>query len=742
MELLDKMNEPPLTLKYRPRRFEDVVGQVVPRLVLQRMLQTNTVRPVLLFFGSFGNGKAQPLNAQVLTPTGFRTMGDLKIGDPVIDPEGQPSEVTGIFPQGVQDIYRVTFSDGSSCECTADHLWPVCRPRSRRHQGNSSKEVCTLKDIPRYALRHGGDSSWTLAAELRSDLDFVDGNIPLDPYVVGLLLGGGHLPLNGSVLFGSADAELIDACRQGVSTLGVTLVQTDVKRSNAARWFRLSDSECEDGVRQSVVRSILGLLGMLVSSNQKFVPEMYKISSAKTRLAVLRGILDMDGSARPGGAELSSASYQLCKDVQWLARSLGFRASEVGSVSHNYWNDQHQEQIVAKDHHRVLIYRSPEMPELFNLTRKQVKACRLNARLGMASRRFVSVEFVRRAEAQCISVSAPSSLYVTDDFIPTHNTTLARIFAAALNCEKDDVSARPCGRCAPCEAVAAGHSADVIEVDAASSGLVDDVRKLRQSLQFASAARYRAMILDEAHELTDRGFQTLLKTLEEPPENTIFILVTTERDRVPDTIQSRCLSLEFRKLTSVQIRARLRQIADAEGLTEQGLAPEELLTAIAERANGAARDAVGLLDQARLVGVRSSAQLAALLGEVDHGVRVLTALAPDGAGTVDYPAAFVAVSEALRSAPRAAVVVGSVVAALRVLLAGQGDTAPMTGGLAELALRIPPQRAAYAMRVIWDFYARVGGVAEGQAGLDLLVVRLGEALAGSATPGASVRGTS
>ena len=232
----------------------------------------------------------------------------------------------------------------------------------------------------------------------------------------------------------------------------------------------------------------------------------------------------------------------------------------------------------------------------------------------------------------------------------TGKTSLARVLVAALNCEKEDPTARPCGSCSTCEQTALGQSADVTEVDAASSGLVDDVRALRESLQFAPHGRYRCQILDECHELTAKGFQTLLKTLEEPPPNTIFILATTERSRVPDTILSRCLSLEFRRLTVAQLTERLRQIADAESID----ASDELLAAIASRADGAARDAVGLLDQARLVHVQTPAQLAELLGEVDHGASILAALAPDPAGTVDYDAAFAAASAALYAAPRPA----------------------------------------------------------------------------------------
>lgn len=313
---------------------------------------------------------------------------------------------------------------------------------------------------------------------------------------------------------------------------------------------------------------------------------------------------------------------------------------------------------------------------------------------------------------------------------------MARILVAALNCEKDDVSARPCGACPTCVAVSVGQSSDVVEVDAASSGLVDDVRELRALVQYAPHGRYRAIILDEVHEMSAKGFQTLLKTLEEPPPDTVFILATTELGRVPDTIASRCLSLEFRKLTSSQLASRLRQVAAAEGIP----ASDELLVAIAARADGAARDAVGLLDQVRLVGVQTPQQLGTLLGETDHGSRILAALTPDAAGTVNYEAAYEATEEALCAAPRPAAVVTSVVTALRRLLAAQGAGQAPDPALATLVETIPPARVVASMRAVWDFYVRVQPATDSTAALDLLVVRLGEALAGVTTPGASARG--
>jgi DNA polymerase III subunit gamma/tau len=321
-------------------------------------------------------------------------------------------------------------------------------------------------------------------------------------------------------------------------------------------------------------------------------------------------------------------------------------------------------------------------------------------------------------------------------------TSTARIFAASLNCEKEEISDRPCGQCDTCESITQGVSTDVTELDAASSGLAEDMRELRQVVRYVPHNRYRVIILDEAHEVTSKGFQTILKTLEEPPPNTVFILVTNEPSQVPDTIVSRCFSIEFHRLTGEQLFTRLRQVADAENLTEAGLASDDLLTALVARAHGAVRDALQLLDQASLARVRTPAQLVTLLGEVNLGVRLVTLLAgtqrSDGTREVDYPAVFAAVREALCVVPTADEVVTQVVTILKNLLSATATQQPEPE-LAGLVAEIPPTRIVLTFRVIWDYYNRVKPLIDSYASLDLFMVRVAEALSGASKPGDSAR---
>jgi DNA polymerase-3 subunit gamma/tau len=177
----------------------------------------------------------------------------------------------------------------------------------------------------------------------------------------------------------------------------------------------------------------------------------------------------------------------------------------------------------------------------------------------------------------------------------TGKTTMARLLAKAVNCLDEDVAARPCNRCRICQAINEGRLLDLIEMDAASHTGVDNVREaIRDKVGFRpSEARYKVYVIDEVHMLSTSAFNALLKTLEEPPEHVIFCLATTEPHRILPTIVSRCQRFDFRRIPRSAMVARLRFIAEQEGIQID----DEALGFIAQSATGSARDAISLLDQ-------------------------------------------------------------------------------------------------------------------------------------------------
>ncbi|MFZ1040657.1 MAG: DNA polymerase III subunit gamma/tau [Anaerolineales bacterium] len=188
----------------------------------------------------------------------------------------------------------------------------------------------------------------------------------------------------------------------------------------------------------------------------------------------------------------------------------------------------------------------------------------------------------------------------------TGKTTLARLLAKAVNCLNEDRAKRPCNECENCKAVNENRLMDLIEIDAASNTSVDDVRDLRDKINFSpSQGKYKIYIIDEVHMLSTAAFNALLKTLEEPPPHAIFVLATTEIHKIPATVLSRCQRHEFRRVPVDEIVGQLKAIVKAEKIQ----ADDEALATIARQAGGGLRDAISLLDQLASAGTKITLQL-------------------------------------------------------------------------------------------------------------------------------------
>jgi DNA polymerase-3 subunit gamma/tau len=206
-------------------------------------------------------------------------------------------------------------------------------------------------------------------------------------------------------------------------------------------------------------------------------------------------------------------------------------------------------------------------------------------------------------------------------------TTIARILAKCLNCEKG-VTAEPCGVCAACREIDAGRFVDLLEVDAASRTKVDDTRELLDNVQYApTCGRYKVYLIDEVHMLSTHSFNALLKTLEEPPPHVKFLLATTDPQKLPVTVLSRCLQFNLKRLPVALIAARMRHILEAEGIEFEPAG----LRLVAHAADGSVRDALSLLDQLIAFGGGrvGEAEARAMLGTIarDHVVQLLEHLA-------------------------------------------------------------------------------------------------------------------
>src|SRR3954465_8046953 len=207
---------------------------------------------------------------------------------------------------------------------------------------------------------------------------------------------------------------------------------------------------------------------------------------------------------------------------------------------------------------------------------------------------LVGQEHVGRALRPALEQKRLPPAYLFPGTRGVGKTTLARILAKCLNCETG-ITPRPCGKCSACLEIDAGRFVDLLEVDAATNTKVDEMRQLLETAQYApSKARYKVYVIDEVHMLSTSAFNAMLKTLEEPPEHLKFILATTDPQKIPVTVLSRCLQFNLNQLPPAQIHARLAAILDAEGVASEAPA----LALLARSAQGSLRDALSLLDQA------------------------------------------------------------------------------------------------------------------------------------------------
>jgi DNA polymerase-3 subunit gamma/tau len=311
----------------------------------------------------------------------------------------------------------------------------------------------------------------------------------------------------------------------------------------------------------------------------------------------------------------------------------------------------------------------------------------------------------------------------------TGKTSAGRVVAAALNCE-DLETVMPCTKCPSCISIANGTSTDVIEQDGASSGLVDDIRKLTDMLRYSTSGRYRVLLLDEAQSLSKAAFNALLKTLEEPPERTVFILLTTEPQQILGTVLSRCMVFDFRKVPKALVTQRLTEIAQAEEIDIE----DELISSLADYADGSVRDSIMSLDQCARAGISTKTQYDELRGIRDFAPELISAMMHGSQAEV-----FRIIEEQLAVNGQVGLIQSSLVSCLRdILIVQSGGTIPQTGLAKEsrllLSQRLTSAKVITSMRVLWDGQSKFKTITEPRMQLDLVAVLLGEVLATKVIP--------
>jgi phosphate starvation-inducible PhoH-like protein len=366
---------------------------------------------------AFMRGRAQPLSTPVLTPAGFRPIGSLRVGDLAIGSSGLPTPVLGVYPQGRKEVFRLTAQDGASTLCCAEHLWQV-RTRDDRRHGKWGRVVETRAMVGNLRVAHQHRFELPL---VQAPVEFERRPVPLDPYALGLLLGDGCLTGRTTPTFATADPELAEALEGALDGI-------ELRRKGEVDYVLRHRGGGRGGVivANPVTATLceLGLAG--TRSTTKFVPDDYLHNESGVRLALLQGLLDSDGGpvtqrGRSCRVQYTTCSERLSEDVTFLVRSLGGVAYSRRRVAAGRPPGRVRGRAVP---HRsdafVLDIRLPSWVEPFRLGRKRD---RYEAHGGGRPMRFVdSIEPAGEAETVCIQVAAADSLYVTEDFLVTHNT--------------------------------------------------------------------------------------------------------------------------------------------------------------------------------------------------------------------------------------------------------------------------------------------------------------------------------
>lgn len=371
---------------------------------------------MLIADGAIRSGKEQPIDAKIYTPTGYKLMGDIQVGDYVLDRLGNPTKVLGVFPQGIKDVYKITFHDGSYTECGKEHLWSYTT-RKCAHKEKPTLYTSTLSDIMHdlnkfhdrpYMYQRAGKYRFPLAKEV----NFNSQDVKIDAYLLGLLLGDGCFSRhNSEITFINDEMELHDYVEKIMPQYSMRHYFTPRKNNHCA-YARLGNKMVYSG-KKTVLRELLESYNLFgCKSQDKFVPDEYKYNSKQIRLAILAGLLNTGGSVHVkdrSSISFCSVSKRLTDDVAFLARSLGLWCYTE----------------IKDDTRRITCYSCSlkVSNELYlMLSSKHKKRLNLETSKSKDYRMIKSIELVGKKECQCIYVDNEEHLYLTDDFIVTHNT--------------------------------------------------------------------------------------------------------------------------------------------------------------------------------------------------------------------------------------------------------------------------------------------------------------------------------
>lgn len=377
---------------------------------------------ILVLLAPMGVGKALPNSEKILTPRGWKLMGDIKIGDEVIGKDGNIQIVLGVYPQGERDIFIVEFNDGTSVRCDGEHLWAVNSLNQRSLKTKKGGKVIKTPDysyLPLTTLEISENlvkrNQLNYCIPIVKPINFKTQKVNIDPYVMGALLGNGYMK---SGRISTKDQEIIDGvCTKYLNSNVKQRVRKNGQIINVIQLLKFKDELLE-----------LDLLDK--KSDTKFIPDCYLFNNLANRIRLLQGLLDTDGyCGKSGRVQFSTVSKQLHENVRELVLSLGGFCGVKTKQPYYTYNGVKK---MGKLSYILTISFPHDDFNLFTIKRKQE---RVMCRKKYSMSKFIkSVYPFKREEATCILVSNDDHLFITNDYVVTHNTTfLTKVANSAFN---------------------------------------------------------------------------------------------------------------------------------------------------------------------------------------------------------------------------------------------------------------------------------------------------------------------
>lgn len=424
---------------FRPCKIEDLKGQPKVQKMLQIYIKAAQIKkesfPHTIITGQSGCGKAQPVDTIIPTPDGDKRLGDIAVGDYVFDRLGKPTKVLGVFPQGKLDNYKVTFKDGRSTYCNDEHLWSYCTSKD-------NLKTMTLREIIDngiYRITGNGRRDYKYKVPISKAVEYTHKNFNVHPYIVGAFLGDGCC-LQSQLTLSSENDEIpkIVASLLPEKFKAVPFKYTQ----NNYNWCFKLKSPCVNATSGCMVTTVQTKQlfstceeQVCCNSHSKRIPEEYFYGDIEQRLNLLQGLLDTDGYARVSKDNRTSVSFtsvniNLIHDVIRLANSLGFYCPRI-------YSDTRKKYKTGICYSITISCSDEEKPKLFKLNRKKMlMASAIGIKKHNFSHNHISIidieKMPEKEEMVCIYVDNDEHLYLTNDFIVTHNTTVSNVIAHEL----------------------------------------------------------------------------------------------------------------------------------------------------------------------------------------------------------------------------------------------------------------------------------------------------------------------